>query len=186
MTICQPCRGGQYRFMSRTCCLWNLQSCFHGTSCRLGIPSPSSIYNNAVSNSQDKIFIYLTRMYGALKDYPRGLPWLLRTVPQVPDVVANVSPTLYNFLEEQDIWTLSHEQWLNDNVINFVLDRLVHLQTSHTYTCKLIYLYNTLFYTQNLSQNPLSLTRIAKQTLSPIRPYSESRRRGWWWEVLPK
>jgi hypothetical protein len=117
-------------------------------------------------------------MYGSLTVDPTGLPWLLTTAPQPPDVVANVEQNIYNILEEKDIFSLYNKEWLNGNVINFVLDRLVHLQTSQMYTCKLIYLYDTRFSPANLAQDPIQLSRISRHSLSPIRPYTKSQRRG--------
>ena len=128
--------------------------------------------------SQYGIFSYLKWMYDRGTVDATGLPWLLRTSPQPPDVVANVEQNIYALLVEKDIISLQHNQWLNDNVINFVLNRLVHFQDSRTYTGKLTYLYDTRFYPANLAQDPIVLSRISKQTRAPLRPYTESQRRG--------
>jgi hypothetical protein len=133
---------------------------------------------SCAERSQERVFTYLNRLYDSQMVHRSGLPWLLDTAPQPPHVVANVEQNIYSLLVEKDLRSLQGEEWLNDNVINFVLNRLVHFQASCPCTGKFTYLYDTRFYPAYLARDPMIISRISQQTRAPLRPFTESQRRG--------
>ena len=124
------------------------------------------------------VFVYFTRIYASQIVDPTILSWLLESAPQKPDVVANVEQNIYNLLVERDIASLQDGNWLNDNVINFMLDRLVHFQASRSYTGRLTYMYDTRFLPVVLWPEPMLQGRISKQSRLYLRPYTEAQSRG--------